>query len=89
MKSSFRFLSGRQQEVKITYQGQQMTKDEIKVQWAWSRRESANRGTYMHAVIEQIFCDPRTANFHTELRHMLQFYEKYVFVFHCPLTILR
>ena len=80
LKKSFSFLlAGPKQETKITYHGVDMTKQEIKEQWAWSRRESANRGTYMHAVIEQIFCDPRTASFHTELRHMLQFYEKYIF----------
>merc|ERR1712032_1381036 len=48
-----------------------MTEKEIKAKWDFDRQNAANRGTYMHHIVEWMLADPRTMGFISEIRNLL------------------
>jgi len=52
-----------------------MMENEIKTKWYKDKTNAANRGTYMHHVVEWLLADPRTMLYIQEMRNFFDFYE--------------
>jgi hypothetical protein len=55
-----------------------MNKEEIKQKWDFMRDDAAERGTYMHAILEWMLQDPRTMDFQQEMQNFFDWYNSYM-----------